>query len=68
MIGKEEIEAMADRIAKKLLKTGDFGDSEAYRVQFMLGKYGCESAAGGLDQSGLSRELARILAEELSQK
>jgi len=67
MSRKREIEAMADRIAKKLLKSGNFGDKAAYRVQFMLGEYGCESAAGGLNQSGLSRELARILLEELSQ-
>lgn len=61
----EEINALADRIAKKLMSVGDIGSVNARRIQFMLGKYGNELPGGGLSLIGLKLELAKILKEEL---
>lgn len=63
----DEINEMADRIAVKLLSVGDIGDAKAYRMQFMLGKYGSEMPHGGLNRIGLKLELAKILKQELAE-
>ena len=39
-VSDAEINAMAIRIAEKLMSVGDIGNLKARRIQFMLGKYG----------------------------
>lgn len=62
----EEINAIADRIARKLLEVGD--DSmlkmRAWRIQFKLGQHGNEIDGGGLSLIGLKLELAKLLKQE----
>jgi hypothetical protein len=62
----EEISAMADRIAVKLLAEGNDAamGGNAYRIQFKLGHYGSESSGGGLNRIGLKLTLAKLLKEE----
>lgn len=62
----DEINAIADRIARKLLEVGD--DSalklRAWRIQFKLGQYQNEIDGGGLSLLGLRLELAKLLKQE----
>ena len=64
-VSDAEINAMAIRIAEKLMSVGDIGNLKARRIQFMLGKYGEETPGGGLSHQGLSLELAKLLKSEL---
>jgi hypothetical protein len=62
----EEINAMADRIAVKLLADGDDPaiGRKAYRLQYKLGEYGSEVSGSGLNRIGLKLALAKFLKEE----
>lgn len=64
-VSDAEINAMAIRIAEKLMAVGDIGNLKARRIQFMLGKYGDETPGGGLNHQGLSLELAKLMKAEL---
>lgn len=60
----EEINAIADRIARKLLAVGDDSMLKmiAWRIHFKIGQHGNEIDGGGLSLIGLKLELAVIEA------
>jgi hypothetical protein len=62
----DEINEIADRMARKLLQIGDDSmlKKRAWRIQFKLGDHGNEIDGGGLSLIGLKLELAKLLKQE----
>tara|TARA_R110002126_G_C10317999_1_gene488634 strand:- start:168 stop:401 length:234 start_codon:yes stop_codon:yes gene_type:complete len=52
---------LASFIARGIMIIGDEGQRKAWRVQFMLGFYGSETPAGGLNENALKNVIATLL-------
>jgi len=52
---------LAAFLARGIMLIGDEGPYKAYRVQFMLRRYGTETGGGGLNENALKNVIATLL-------
>ena len=52
---------LAAFLARGIMLIGDEGPYKAYRVQFMLGRYGTETGGGGLNENALKNVISTLL-------